>query len=159
MTEVLSDGTIVLKQTVLPAEPKPLAVTGSPIDAAAKQVALKTNEQIGALEATKLQAGGGDVEVKNVPAFTSAGGTNPSRVFADMLELQAQALEQGKYDALGNAPARLIGGRKRSKRHNNGKGRGGRHTRRHRGASRSTRRVRHSRRGVRSHRGKKTAKK
>ena len=97
-------------------------------------------------------SGGAGVEVKNIPSFPTAGtGPNPKQVFADMQGLKALAVENGKFDSLGNAPPQIVGGKKRTRkgnarrRHTNARKRG-RSIKRSRGVSRSGRRLRRLRR-------------
>lgn len=152
---------IVKPPVAPPAEPPAIQIKGSPLTAAADAVQLKTNEQTMAVQNLGgKMAGGGDVVVKNIPQVPSAGNSNPAGVFAGMQELKATALEQGKYDDLGNAAAMKVGGRKRKTRKHKKNGRKiHRLSRKHSGSARRHRSVHHSRRGVRSHRGKKTHKK
>jgi len=126
-------------------------VRGSAIEAASDAINKETAEQVAAIKALggkmtggKRQRGGAQVEVKNMPTYTTAGGANPSEVYANMMKLQADVNEQMKYDNLGGAPPMRVGGRrKRTRRHNAGSVRS--HTRKHRRTHRRTRRVRHSR--------------
>jgi len=154
-------GQTIKAPTAPPAEPPAMQIQGSPLTAAADAVQLKTNEQTMAVQNLGgKMAGGGDVVVKNIPSVPSAGNSNPSDVFAGMQELKATALEQGKYDDLGNAPPVKVGGRKRKTRKHKKNGRKfNRLSRKHSGSSRRHSRVHHSHRRLRSHRGKKTHKK
>jgi hypothetical protein len=151
-------GQIILPPTPTPAEAPPINIMGSPITAAANNVASKTNEQINAVRTLGgKMTGGGDVEVKNIPQVPSAGNSNPSGVFGKMMELKATAAEQGKYDTLGSAQPMIVGGKRKSKKHN------ARHinrrTRRHRRVSRKHSSLHNIGRRVRSHSRKKTNKK
>lgn len=148
--QVDSNGRIVIPDVQTPPESAPIAVKGSPITAAASEVAAKTAEQATAVNKLggKL-VGGAEVEVKNIPNVPTAGGSDPSGVFAKMMELKAQVMEQGKYDGLGSAPPMMVAG-KRSRKHKKNAKR--KHTRKHRGAARKSRRVHHSRRRVHTRR-------
>jgi hypothetical protein len=127
----------------LPADPVPFKVQGSPIQAATQQIQLKTNEQQGALDALggKMKGGGIDVPVENIPFVTSAGNSNPSRVFADMVRLKAVASENGKYDSLGGHPPQIVGGKRRTRRNNARRLRKG--SRKHKRSHKRLGRVRH----------------
>lgn len=149
--QVGPNGQIVIPDVQTPPEPAPIPVKGSPITASASEVAAKTAEQATAVNKLggKL-TGGAEVEVKNIPNVPSAGGSDPSGVFAKMMELKAQVMEQGKYDGLGSAPPMMVAGKRSRKHKKNASKR--KHTRKHRGAARKSRRVRHSRRRVHTHR-------
>lgn len=152
---------IVLDPVALPANPKPMDIKGSPITAAADKVATNTAEQATAVQTLGgKMAGGGTVEVKNIPPVPSSGNSNIGGVMAGMQELKAIAGEQGKYDALGNAPAMEVttGGRRKRRSRKNKKNVHKR-TRKHRGSSHRTIRIRHPRRRVHSARRQKTHKK
>ena len=148
----------ILPPVAPPAEPPAIQIKGSPLTAAAESVQLKMNEQTMAVQNLGgKMTGGGDVTVKNIPQVPSAGNSNPAGVFAGMQELKATALEQGKYDKLGNDSPMMVGGRKRKTRKHKKNGRKvHRFSRKHRRAAGRHSSVRHSRRGIRSHRGKKT---
>ena len=151
---------IVLPPVAPPAEDAPMKMNGSPLTAAARDVQLRTNEQSAAVENLGgKMTGGATVELKNIPTVPSAGNSNPAGVFAGMKELEATQAENSKYDALGNAPAQKVGGKRRSRKHKKHGGKVRKHTRKHSGSSRKSRSVRHSRRRVHSHSGKKTNKK
>jgi len=119
------DGAIIMKPTPPPAEPKPMNMMGSAIQAAAANVDANRTAQVGALKVLggkmsggrrRRHKGGAAVEVKNLPQATTAGtGPHPNLVFAGMLQLKADAAEGAKYDALGSAPPRQVsvGGRRR----------------------------------------------
>lgn len=151
-------GQIVLPPAPIPAEAPPIKIVGSPITAAAITVASNTNEQVKAVQTLggKL-TGGANIEVKNIPQVPSAGNSNPSAVFGKMMELKANAAEQGKYDSLGSAQPMIVGGKRKSKKHN--ARRINRRTRRHRRTSHKRGGVHHTRRRIRSRSGKKTHKK
>lgn len=148
---------IVKPPVAPPAEPPAMQIKGSPLTAAADSVQLKTNEQTMAVQNLGgKMTGGADVTVKNIPQVPSAGNSNPAGVFAGMQSLKATALEQGKYDDLGNAEAMKVGGKRKTRKHKKNGRKIHRLSRKYRGSSRRHRSVHHSRRRVRSHRGKKT---
>ena len=156
-------GQILMPEVALPKGPAPIEVKGSPITAAAADVEAKTTEQVGALNALggKLGGrrrrgywagrGGADVEVKNIPSVPSAGGVNVNDIFAQTQALAAQAMEQGKYDALVDQPARAVGG-KRYRTYKNGGRRSHHNSRKHRRAGRKPSSVRNPRRRVHTRR-------
>lgn len=154
----MSSGQIILPPAPTPAEPAPIKIIGSPITAAANTVSENTAMQLKAVQTLGgKMTGGGDVEVKNIPQVPSAGNSNPAGVFGKMMELKATATEHGKYDSLGSAQPMLVGGKRKSKKHN--ARRINRRTRRHRRASVKRGGVHHTRRRVRTRSGKKTHKK
>jgi hypothetical protein len=123
------DGAIIMKPIAPPAEPKPMNMMGSAIQAAAANVDANRTAQVGALKVLGGKMSGGRyrrhkggaqlIEVKTLPQATTAGtGPHPNSVFAGMLQLKAQAAEGGKYDGLGNAPPRQVsvGGRRKTRR-------------------------------------------
>jgi len=150
-------GQIVLNPAAPPVEPKPMNVTSSAITAAATRVGDNTVTQSKAINAIggkiggrRKRRGGGEIEVKNIPVVPSAGGSNPSQTLANMMKLKADMAEQSKYDGLGDAPPRIVGGKRTRRKHN--ARRIGRHTRKNRGTTRKSRSVRSSRSRVRTHR-------
>lgn len=150
---------IVLDPVPLPKNPEPLNMKGSPITAAADKVAASTAEQVDAVQTLGgKMAGGAQVEVKNIPSVPTAGNSNIGGIMAGMQQLKAVAAEQGKYDALGNAPAQevTVGGKRRSRRH---KKNVHKRTRKHRRAHNRSAGVRNSRRRVHHARRQKTHKK
>ncbi len=147
-----------------PKQMTPFQQTGSAITAAAGAVAEKTAFQTLAIHALggKMTGGAsiadGAVEVKNIPLTPSAGGVNHAQVFTNMSGLKAAALEGGKYDALGSAPPRIIGGSRKRRTHKKGNARSIHHnTRKRRRTSRKSRIVRHSRHRLRSRHRKTTS--
>jgi hypothetical protein len=146
-----------------PAEAPIMQIKGSPITAAADQVQMNTNVQTAAVQNLGgKMAGGGNVEVKNIPMVPSAGNSNPAGVFAGMQELKATAMEQGKYDDMGHERAMSVGGqrrKRRSRKHKKNVRHSNKHSRKHRGSSRKHSSVHHSRRRVHFNSGKKTHKK
>ena len=152
-------GQIVLPPVPAPAEPAPIKIIGSPITAAAHTVSENTAVQMKAVQTLGgKMTGGADVEVKNIPQVPSAGNSDPSGVFGKMMELKANAAEQGKYDSLGSAQPMIVGGRKRKSKKHNAR-RINRRTRRHRRASVKRGGVHHTRSRIRTRSGKKTHKK
>jgi len=157
-------GQIIIKPLPPPPQMKPSPQQGSAITAAATAVAEKTAVQNQAIHVLggKMTGGAsiaaGAVEVKNIPSTPSAGGVNHAQVFANMSGLKAAALESGKYDALGNAPARIVGGSRKRRPHKKGNARSIHHnTRKRRRTSRKSRIVRHSRHRLRSRHRKTTS--
>lgn len=161
---VNSAGQIIIDPLPPPPQMKPFPQLGSAITAAAGAVAEKTAVQNQAIHILggKMTGGAsiaaGAVEVKNIPSTPSAGGVNHAQIFANMSGLKAAALESGKYDALGNAPARIVGGSRKRRPHKKGNARSIHHnTRKRRRTSRKSRIVRHSRHRLRSRHRKTTA--
>jgi hypothetical protein len=154
----MSSGQIILPPAPTPVEPPPIKIMGSPITAAANNVAENVAIQSKAVNVLGgKMTGGADVEVKNIPQVPSAGNSDPAGVFGKMMELKAIAAEQGKYDSLGSAQPMIVGGKRKSKKHN--ARRVNRRTRRHRRSSIKRGGVHHTRRRVRFRSGKKTHKK
>lgn len=158
----MPDGAIKLEDVNPDPQPKVPAQTGSNIQAAAGVLAEK-NETHG--EAVNALGGGsrrrrhrrtlrgGAVEVKSVPAFVSAGGTDPKATYAGLLQAGHAAKAAGAYDGLGDKPPinmNSTGGRRKRKtsvKRNNGRKRSKRTALlRSRRTRRGSRRVRHSRR-------------
>ena len=162
-------GEPILAPAVIPDEqPKVPEKTGSNIQAAAGVL-----EEKGAVhaDAVKNLAGGrrrrrtrrtrrtrrrrtlrgGAVEVKNVPTFATAGGTDPKASYAGILETAHAAKAAGAYDGMGDKPPidmnSMGGGRRRRKRSTVKRNNGGKRSTllRSRRTRRGSRRVRHSR--------------
>jgi len=148
------------------AHPDVPKVEGSFIEASAKAVEDNVATQTGAIKALggpisggrrKKYWGGAAVEVKNVPAMVSAGGTDPKAGFAELLRTANKADANAAYDKLGAAPPKMMdpdkmavatgGRRRRNKTAKKGNGRTKRAgVRKHRRSRRGSRRVRRSRR-------------
>ena len=162
---VAADGSIIMPKVGV-AHPDVPKVEGSFIEASAKAVEDNVATQAGAIKALggpisggrrRKYWGGAAVEVKNVPAMVSAGGTDPKAGFAEMLRTANKADADAAYDKLGSAPPKTVdpdkmamatgGRRRRNKTAKKGNGRSKRAgVRKHRRSRRGSRRVRGSRR-------------
>lgn len=162
---VAADGSIIMPKVGV-AHPDVPKVEGSFIEASAKAVEDNVATQSGAIKALggpisggrrRKYWGGAAVEVKNVPAMVSAGGTDPKAGFAELLRTANKADANAAYDKLGAAPPKTMdpdkmavatgGRRRRNKTAKKGNGRTKRAgVRKHRRSRRSSRRVRRSRR-------------
>ena len=160
-------GEPIIAPPVIPdAPPEVPKQTGSNIQAAAGVLAEKNEthgEAVNALgggsrrrRRRRALRGGADVQVKSVPPFVTAGGTDPNATYAALLQAGHAAKAAGAYDGMGDKPAMNMnstGGRRRSrktstvKRNNGHRKRSKRATLlRSRRTRRGSRRVRHSRR-------------
>ena len=162
---VAADGSIIMPKVGV-AHPDVPKVEGSFIEASAKAVEDNVATQSGAIKALggpisggrrRKYWGGAAVEVKNVPAMVSAGGTDPKAGFAELLRTAKKADANAAYDKLGAAPPKTMdpdkmavatgGRRRRNKTAKKGNGRSKRAgVRKHRRSRRGSRRVRGSRR-------------
>ena len=159
----MPDGAIVLEDVNPDKQPKVPEQTGSNIQAAAGVLSEKNETHGEAVNALgggsrrrrnrRRMRGGADVAVKSVPAFVSAGGTDPKATYAGLLQAGHAAKAAGAYDGLGDKPPvnmNSTGGRRRRSRktsrvkRNNGRKRAT--LLRSRRSRRGSRRVRHSRR-------------
>lgn len=140
-----------------PTEPPVQSTTGSPIQAAVEEVSRTNTEQAGAIQTLggklsggkkRKHRGGAEIEIQNVPNLVSAGNVDAKGAYAELLKLQNQANTDATYDGLGNAPPMKVGGKRKSRKNNNGKKKRT-SIRTNRGTLRRTRRIRNSRRKLR----------
>ena len=158
----MPDGAIIAPPVTPDPQPSVPAQTGSNIQAAASVLSEKNETH---KEAVENLAGGsrrrsrrrrtlrGGAEVKSVPQFVSAGGTDPKATYAGLLQAGHAAKAAGAYDNMGDKPPinmnSTSGGRRRRKRstvkRNNGRSKRSTLLRSRR-TRRGSRRVRNSRR-------------